>query len=182
MSTKSIWNATATFSARVGSGTASPQHTCAERAPQSSPTPTGCSGERGLLCTVTPEACVRAPQSFAPAAHLWTGLGAGSLMWKAVSRDSLLAKPVTPTWSWRTGQPQPQNGPQIRVGSDRFRHVEEWRAKRGGKKPGQAADTRVTSTEMGPSVSIQLTSPVIRPTARRSGSTACRCASVPGVP
>jgi hypothetical protein len=48
MSTKSIWNATATSSARVGSGTASPQHTCGETAPQSSPTPTGCSDGPGI--------------------------------------------------------------------------------------------------------------------------------------
>ena len=43
MSTRSIWNATAHSSARTGNGTASPQNTCGETAPQSSPTPTACS-------------------------------------------------------------------------------------------------------------------------------------------
>src|SRR5215207_9374788 len=38
----------------------------------------------------------------------------------------------------------------------------------------QDVGARVTSTVTGPSVSVQVTSPVIRPTARRSDSTACR--------
>jgi hypothetical protein len=93
----------------------------------------------------------------------------------------LLAKPVTITCLLARPVSCNLKMDRLRVGGDRFRHVEEWRAKRSGKTD-QAADTRVTSTEMGPSVSIQLTSPVIRPTARRSGSTACRCARAPGVP
>ena len=45
MSTKSIWSAIAPSSASIGSGTASPQNTCGETAPQSSPMPTACSDE-----------------------------------------------------------------------------------------------------------------------------------------
>ena len=48
MSTKSIWNAPAPSSASIGSGTASPQNTCGETAPQSSPTPTGYSNGTGI--------------------------------------------------------------------------------------------------------------------------------------
>jgi hypothetical protein len=70
------------------------------------------SGERGLLCTVTPEACARGPQSFAPAAHLWTGLGAGSLLWKPVTRHRPAGETGHHNLSpGETGQLQPQNGP-----------------------------------------------------------------------
>jgi hypothetical protein len=40
-----------------------------------------------------------------------------------------------------------------------------------------ASYARVTSTEIGPSASTQLMPPVIRPTARKSSSTALRCAN-----
>ena len=59
-------------------------------------------GERGLSCTVTPEACGRGPQSSEPPAHLWTGLGAGSLLWKPVTcRRPLLETGHSPPASWR---------------------------------------------------------------------------------
>src|SRR4029453_5587170 len=45
----------------------------------------------------------------------------------------------------------------------------------------EAGVTRVTSTEIGPSASTQMISPVMRPTARRSFSTAWRCARAPAV-
>ena len=78
-------------------------------------------GERGLFSAVTPEACGRGLQSSEPLAHLWTGLGAGSLLWKPVTcqrppgetgspANGLLAKPVTS--NLKMGR--------IQVGSDRF--------------------------------------------------------------
>jgi hypothetical protein len=54
--------------------------------------------------------------------------------------------------------------------------------KKGEWSETQAGVTRVTSTEIGPSASTQMISPVMRPTARRSSSTARRCASAPAVP
>jgi hypothetical protein len=119
-------------------------------------------GERGVLCTVTPEACGRGPQSSEPPAQLWTGLPTSTFCGNRSPSTGLLAKPVTR--NLKMGK--------IRVGSDRFPRVVS----------GYVGDARVTSTAIGPSVSTQMTSPVIRPTARRSGSTACRCASAHAVP
>ena len=53
-------------------------------------------GERGVSWIVTPEACGRGPQSSEPPAHLWTGLGTGSLLWRTghLPPDSS-GKPVT---------------------------------------------------------------------------------------
>jgi hypothetical protein len=125
-------------------------------------------GERGGSCTVTPEACGRGQQSSEPPAHLWTGLGAGSLLW----RTGHLPPDPSGNRSLATGLlPKPVSRNlkmgQIRVASDRFRRVAS----------SYVGDARVTSTAIGLSVSTQLISPVIRPTARRSVSTACRCAS-----
>src|SRR4030095_14887683 len=63
---------------------------------------------------------------------------------------------------------------RIPVVPDHFLQKGEW-------SETQAGVTRVTSTEIGPSASTQMISPVMRPTARRSFSTAWRCVSAPAV-
>jgi hypothetical protein len=93
-------------------------------APQPSP-----AGEPGLCRTVTREACGRRSQSSEPPAHLGTGLGAGSLLWKPfIFHRHPCETGHSPPASLETGHSQLHMS-QIRVGSDRFRHVEEWRAK-----------------------------------------------------
>jgi hypothetical protein len=135
-------------------------------------------GEHGPFRSVTPEACGHGPEIVRATAHLWTGLSAPSPLWKTghLGADSLLWNP----------------SPWCRVCADGNRslatstwpgyglEVTGFSRKRSGGD--QAAVTRVTSTKIGPSVSTQLISPVIRPTARRSDSTACRCASASAVP
>jgi hypothetical protein len=71
-------------------------------------------GERGVLCTVTPEACGRGPQPSEPPAQLWTGLPTSTSCGNRSPSTGLLAKPVTR--NLKMGE--------IRVGSDRFF---EWR-------------------------------------------------------
>jgi hypothetical protein len=53
-------------------------------------------GDRGVSCTVTPEASGRGPQLYGPRAHLWTGLDAGSLVWKPVTCLSLMGTGYSP--------------------------------------------------------------------------------------
>jgi hypothetical protein len=115
-------------------------------------------GKRGVNSAVTPKACGRGLQSSEPLAHLWTGLGTGCLSVETGHlKPHYLSKPVTR--NLKMGH--------IRVASDRFPR----------EASSYVGDARVTSTAIGPSASTQLISPVIRPTARRSASTVCRCAS-----
>jgi len=76
MSTKSIWSAIAPSSASIGSGTASPQNTCGETAPQSSPMPTACSDEPGIrVGWLRGRACSTTRSSDGPVAPAPTATG-----------------------------------------------------------------------------------------------------------